>query len=320
MNTFEDRLAQVGAKGLHASDIEMIQVNLGLKCNQECVHCHVNASPHRDEMMTWPVMERIVIVARKARPRLVDLTGGSPELNKHFRRFVEALHGEGHTVQVRTNLTVLLEPDMETMPEFLKEHRIQLVGSMPCYLEENVCAQRGQGAYAKSIAALKLLNSLGYGIDSGLVLNLIYNPAGPILPPGQADLEADYRRELGERFGIGFSNLLTIANMPIGRFGGTLEEQGQLDRYMELLRDSFNPCTVEGLMCRHQLSVGWDGRLYDCDFNLALGLTVDHGAPDHIEHFDLTGLAQRRVVTGDHCFGCTAGQGSSCGGALASNT
>ncbi|MFH1312405.1 MAG: arsenosugar biosynthesis radical SAM (seleno)protein ArsS [Candidatus Eisenbacteria bacterium] len=317
MNAFEDRLARVGAEGLHASDIEVIQANLGLKCNQECVHCHVNAGPRRDEMMSWPVMERIIDVAGKVKPRLVDLTGGSPELNNHFIQFVRALRMDGHTVQVRTNLTVLLEPGLEAIPEFLKESSVQLVGSMPCYLEENVCAQRGEGAYTKSISAIKLLNALGYGVEPGLVLNLVYNPAGPVLPPDQADLEADYRRELGERFGIVFSNLLTIANMPIGRFGGMLKEQGQLDRYVELLRESFNPGTVKGLMCRHQLSIGWDGRLFDCDFNLALGLAIDHGAPDHIEHFNLPGLAQRRVVTGDHCFGCTAGQGSSCGGALA---
>jgi radical SAM/Cys-rich protein len=317
MNAFEKQLAGAGREGLHACDIETIQVNMGLKCNQACVHCHVSASPERSETMPWAVMERILDVAKTAKPKLVDLTGGSPELNSHFRRFVESLRRGGHPVQVRTNLTALLEPGLETLPQFLRENDVQLVGSMPCYLEENVCAQRGEGVYMKSITAIRLLNGLGYGAGSGPPLSLVYNPAGPLLPAGQVDLESDYRRELGNRFGIVFTNLLTIANMPIGRFGNTLKKTGQLDEYMTLLRNSFNPGTVEGLMCRHQLSVGWDGTLYDCDFNLALGLAVDHGAPDHIESFALEELAERRVVTGDHCFGCTAGQGSSCGGALA---
>lgn len=316
MNEFELKIGDLLGDGLHAADIDIIQVNLGLKCNQECIHCHVEASPRRTQIMDWPVMEQILQVARVVRPKIVDLTGGSPELNPDFRRFVQALTGDGHPVQARTNLTVLLEPGMGDLPKFFKKNRVRLVGSLPCYLEENVCSQRGEGSYAGSIEALKRLNAIGYGIDPDLQLNLVYNPMGPSLPPDQLELEADYRRELGERFGVKFTNLLTIANMPIGRFGRVLSSQGQIDEYMGLLKEAFNPETVDGLMCRHQLSIAWDGTLYDCDFNLALGLSVNHGAPDHIRGFNEQQLLNRRIVTGDHCFGCTAGSGSSCGGAL----
>ena len=317
MNDFEKRMADVSSGGLHAFDIEIIQVNVGLRCNQACVHCHLDSSPRRTEMMAWPTMELILETARSIGCRMVDLTGGSPEINPHFRRFVEALRKEDHAVQMRTNLTVLLEPGMETMPEFLRDHKVQIVASMPCYLEENVRAQRGEGVYEKSIAAIRRLNALGYGSDAGLALNLVYNPGGPFLPPEQVGLETDYRRELGERFGITFSKLLTITNMPIGRFQTALRRQGQDQKYVQLLKEAFNPQTISGLMCRHQLSIGWDGTLYDCDFNLALGLSVNHGAPDHLRRFDRSGLLTRRIVTGEHCFGCTAGCGSSCGGALA---
>jgi radical SAM/Cys-rich protein len=212
---------------------------------------------------------------------------------------------------------VLLEPGVQTVPEWFREHGIHLVASMPCYLEENVRAQRGGGVYEKSIEALRKLNALGYGIDPDLPLNLVYNPGGPFLPPDQAELEADYRRELEGRHGVVFSHLLTITNIPIGRFLTELRWRDQEGEYLRLLRDAFNPTTVEGLMCRKQISVGWDGTLFDCDFNLALGYAVDHGAPDHLRTFDLSALVNRRIVTGDHCFGCTAGHGSSCGGALA---
>ena len=266
--------------------------------------------------MEWPIMESVLEVARSVHCQLIDLTGGAPELNPHFRRFVKTLRREDHQVQVRTNLTVLQEPDMEDLPQFFREHGIQIVASMPCYLEENVCAQRGPGTYEKSIAAIRILNSLGYGSDPELSLNLVYNPGGPFLSPPQSALEEDYRRELGQRFGIVFSHLLTITNMPLGRFRNELDRRDQRESYLQLLRKSFNPQTVEGLMCRHQLSVGWDGALYDCVFNLALGLPIDHGAPDHIRCFALIELSKRRIVTGEHCFGCTAGAGSSCAGAL----
>jgi radical SAM/Cys-rich protein len=316
MNNFETQIAGITGGGLHSQKIEILQVNLGLQCNQQCVHCHLEASPQRKEMMEWPTMELVLKAAKTSSCRLIDLTGGAPEIHPHFRRFVEALRQEGHIVQVRTNLTVLDEQGMDDMPEFFKKHQVQLVASLPCYLEENVSAQRGKGVYEKSIAAIKRLNNMGYGFDTALPLNLVYNPGGPFLPPSQSALEKDYRRELGRHFNITFNRLLTIANMPLGRFRADLSRRDQEQTYLQLLRKSFNPDTLSGLMCRHQISIGWDGTLYDCDFNLALGLAVDHGAPNHIKSFRLSDLSLRRIVTGEHCFGCTAGSGSSCAGAL----
>jgi radical SAM/Cys-rich protein len=317
MNDFEKYVAGETRDGLYSVGIDTLQVNLGLQCNQQCNHCHVEASPQRTEMMNWTIMELILKAAGNVPCQRVDLTGGAPELNPYFRRFVSALRQQGHTVQVRTNLSVLLEPGMEGMPEFLRRHQVRLVASMPCYLEENVRAQRGVGTYERSVTVIKTLNGLGYGSDPELPLNLVYNPGGPFLPPPQSALEQDYRRELGERFGIRFTRLLTITNMPLGRFRKQLDQKSHKENYLRLLRNSFNPQTISGLMCRHQISVGWDGTLYDCDFNLTLGLPVNHGAPDHIRSFKCDDLWMRRVVTGDHCFGCTAGAGSSCGGALA---
>lgn len=316
MNDFEKQIGQITGGGLHSHRIEILQINLGLRCNQQCLHCHLNASPSRTEMMEWSVMELVLLAAANSGCRLVDLTGGAPELNPNFCRFIETLRKNGRPVQIRTNLTVLLEPGMEKMPEFLQKHKIRLVASLPCYLEENVSAQRGKGVYEKSITAIRQLNTLGYGKDPELPLSLVYNPGGPFLPPPQSMLEEDYRREMDLRFGITFTRLLTITNMPLGRFRAHLSHLGQERNYLTLLRESFNPDTLSGLMCRHQISIGWDGRLYDCDFNLALGLPVDHGAPDHIKSFRVADLNARRIVTGEHCFGCTAGAGSSCGGAL----
>jgi radical SAM/Cys-rich protein len=316
MNDFEKQIAEISGDGLHSLRINTLQANLGLRCNQQCAHCHLEASPNRKEMMDWATMQLVLEAAKRIRCQLIDLTGGAPELNPNFRHFVTTLRQEGHPVQVRTNLTVLLEPAMEDMPQFLREHQIRLVASMPCYLEENVCAQRGKGVYEKCIATIKRLNALGYGSNPELPLNLVYNPGGPILPPPQPALEEDYRYELGRRFGITFTHLLTITNMPLGRFRIELIRKKEEGSYLLLLRKSFNPQTVGGLMCRHQLSVGWDGTLYDCDFNLALSLPVNHGAPDHIQSFRPEDLRMRRIVTGEHCFGCTAGSGSSCGGAL----
>ncbi len=315
MNDFEAALCPVTGGGLYCTGLATMQVNVGLRCNQACAHCHLCASPERTEAMSWATMER-VIEAAAAQGAMVDLTGGSPELNPHFRRLCAALRGNGNEVQVRTNLTVLLEPGMEDLPRFFRERAIRLVASMPCYTEENVRAQRGQGVYEKSIEAIRRLNAEGYGTEPGLQLNLVYNPGGPSLPPDQPELEEDYRRELGEKSGISFTNLLTITNIPLGRFGEELRRRNRQEGYRRLLRDAFNARTVEGLMCRHQISIGWDGTLYDCDFNLALGWPVDHGAPTHIDRFDSEALSRRRIVTGEHCFGCTAGCGSSCAGAL----
>ena len=316
MNDFEKRMADVSAGGLYSLEIGTLQVNVGLRCNQACAHCHLSASPLRTEVMTWATMERALSAARRARCSLVDVTGGSPELNPQLRRFIKALHEADFAVQVRTNLTVLLEPGFETVPAFFREHGVRLVASMPCYSEANVRAQRGRGVYEKSIKVIRRLNALGYGREPDLVLNLVYNPGGAFLPSEQEALEADYRRELGKRFGIHFTRLLTITNIPLGRFKEVLRRQNAEEHYMKLLRDSYNRETVAGLMCRHQLSIGWDGTLYDCDFNLALGWPVDHGAPDHLSRFESSSLVTRRIVTGDHCFGCTAGTGSSCTGAL----
>ncbi len=315
-DAFDAHIASASGEDLTSCCIETVQVNLGLLCNMSCSHCHVEASPQRTEIMEWPTMEAILGLLDEAPCKTVDLTGGAPELNPHFRDFVKALRERDLPVQVRTNLTVLLEPGMEDLPEFFRDLGVGLIASMPCYLEENVRAQRGAGAYEGSIEILRRLNALGYGQDPSLVLSLVYNPAEAVLPPEQRELEAQYRREFESRFGIQFTNLLTITNAPLGRFGSDLRAHGREGDYLRLLRDAFNPDTIDRLMCRRQISIGWDGTLYDCDFNLALGLPVDHGAPNHISGFESDALTRRRIVTGNHCFACTAGSGSSCQGAL----
>jgi radical SAM/Cys-rich protein len=316
MNHFEEKISPIMGDGLYSQDIATLQVNVGLRCNQECGHCHVSASPLRSEVMEWPTMELILETVERVQPEVVDLTGGAPELNPNIRRFVEGLYQQGRRVHLRTNLTALMEPGIEEMPEFFRERRVQLTASLPCYLKENVQAQRGEGIYEKSVKVLRQLNSLGYGSQPDLGLNLVYNPGGAFLPSEQGRLEADYRRELDERFGIVFTRLLTITNMPIGRFWTRLRRIREDQKYLSLLKRAFNSETLDGLMCRHQISVGWDGTFYDCDFNLALGLPVNHGAPTHIASFEQYALEKRRIVTGEHCFGCTAGCGSSCKGAL----
>ena len=316
MNRFETVASAPTEEGLYADGIDTLQVNVGLVCNQACAHCHLGASPDHSEVMDWSTMEKVVELAGEVRPALVDITGGAPELNRELRRFILALTRQGHQVQVRSNLAVLAEDDNEDLLGFFREQRVKLVGSLPCYLEKNVNAQRGEGSYTRSIEAIRRLNEAGYGVDGGLQLNLVYNPGDAFLPGDQVALEDDYRRELAERFGVSFTRLHTIVNMPIGRFRQVLERKGSLDRYMDLLTDSFNLDTVPGLMCRNQISIRWDGTLYDCDFNLALDMVMNHGAPDHIDKWDMNAVASRRIVTGSHCFGCTAGSGSSCGGAL----
>ncbi len=316
MNRFEQAIRRRGQEGLDTDDIQILQANLGFLCNLQCRHCHVEGSPERKELMSGETVEQVLEALRRLPGALLDLTGGAPELNPQFRHLVTAARDDGHPVQVRTNLSVLFEPGMEDLPGFFRDHQVQLVASLPCYLEENVRAQRGTGVYQQAVEAIRTLNGLGYGTDPALSLDLVYNPGGPFLPPDQLSLEADYRRELAARFGLRFNRLLTIANMLIGRFLEDLEREGTAEGYRRLLEASFNPLTLDGVMCRHQLAVGWDGTLYDCDFNLALGIPVAYGAPDHISRFDRQPLATRRVVTREHCFGCTAGSGSSCGGAL----
>lgn len=309
----EDFLSACGGE-LAAREIETLQVNVGLRCNQACLHCHVEASPVRSECMEPEVMQQVIDAAQRMECRLVDITGGAPEMNTDFRWFITSLHEGGLAIQVRTNQTVLLEEGYEDIPELYRQLGVRLVASLPCYLEGNVRAQRGNGTFEKSIQVIQKLNSLGYGIEEGLPLDLVYNPRGPSLPPEQAGLEADYRRELLERFGIHFTNLLTITNMPIGRFFDGLAARGKVEEYMKLLREAFNPATVEQVMCRSQINVRWDGQIYDCDFNLALGLpAIGLGS---IGDLDPAAVVRRPIVTGNHCFGCTAGAGSSCGGSL----
>jgi len=314
--SFDERVRSVEGHWPHSVEIDAIQVNVGRTCNQRCVHCHLAAGPDRTEQMDWETMERVLAAARRTRCRLIDITGGAPEMNPRFRPFIRAARAAGFPAQVRTNLTVLLAPGHEELAPFMAEHGVWLVASMPCYLEENVDAQRGRGAYETSVKALQALNRLGYGIRPDLPLDLVYNPLGPVLPPSQPALEEDYRRELGRRFGIRLTHLRTITNMPIGRFLNELRRRNKDKEYLALLEAHFNPATLDGLMCRRLISIDWDGRIHDCDFNLALGMPVNHGAPSHIRDFAPEPLACRRIVTGRHCFGCTAGSGSSCSGAI----
>jgi len=316
MNDFDKKLKDVTGGFLTADRIETIQVNVGLVCNQRCRHCHVQAGPKRTELMGWPTMERIVALARKVRPKLVDITGGAPELNPNLKRFVTALRKDGQNVQVRTNLTILLEPGMEDMIRFYKDVGVKLVASLPCYEKREVDSVRGDGVFDRSIKALKLLNMAGFGKEKGLVLDLVFNPEEDFLPPETAELEKEYKQIMTRDFGISFNNVFTITNMPVGRFLSWLKTQDKDDEYMKLLKGSFNPATVGGLMCRSQIDIGYDGSVYDCDFNLGLDMMVGHGTPTDIKNFDPAKHAKRRIVTTDHCFGCTAGHGSSCGGAL----
>ena len=316
MNEFDAKIREVFPQGLRSQGIRTLQVNVGRHCNLACTHCHLECSPGRTEMMPWNIMGKILELTKQNLFELVDITGGSPELHPCFRRFLSSLRDRGQTVQVRTNLTVLMEPSVKEIIPFLREKEIQLVGSLPCYLEENVNAQRGADVYQKSIAALHILNRSGYGIEDKLPLNLVFNPGGAFLPPDQTALEDTYRQELKERFDISFNRLLVLTNMPLGRFKRNLEINGEMEAYMSMLEASFNPPTVDGLMCRHQISIDWDGTIYDCDFNLALGMAVNHSAPKKIETFDRALLDRREIATGIHCFGCTAGAGSSCAGSL----
>jgi len=317
---FDKTLAAHGHETLRALRIDTLQVNVGKLCNQTCTHCHVDAGPARTEIMTRETAEAVLAVVRRyPELRTVDITGGAPEMNPHFEYLVTLCRAMGRRVMDRCNLTVFFVRGKEHLPRFLAEHQVEVIASLPCYLKENVDQQRGKGVYDRSIAALQALNALGYGKEgTGLVLDLVYNPLGPKLPPPQADLEADYRDELAGRFGISFNRLYTITNMPINRFLEDLHRSGQYERYMDLLVTSFNPAAVDGLMCRNLISVSWDGRLYDCDFNQMLDLPVEGGLPQTIHEFDRALLARRRVVTGPHCYGCTAGAGSSCGGAISS--
>lgn len=301
--------------------IETLQVNLGYTCNQTCVHCHVNAGPNRTEQMDRGTVDLVLEVLRARSIAGLDLTGGAPELNAHFRRLVEDARGLGVTVIDRCNLTILEEPGQETLAEFLATQAVQIVASLPCYSEGNVDRQRGKGVFERSIHALQRLNELGYGEPgSGLTLNLVYNPQGPSLPPPQQKLEADYKRQLAQNFGIRFNQLLTLANQPIARFGSTLISKGQFRDYMTLLRTAHRDENLDGVMCRSLVSVDWEGYLYDCDFNQMLALPLREGgrrtSRTHLTDLLSADFADNPIAIADHCYACTAGQGSSCGGAL----
>jgi radical SAM/Cys-rich protein len=316
MNNFSQAVRQILGDELKSEAVQTVQVNLGLLCNQSCRHCHVEATPRRTEIMAWETMQSVLHLMEHLPQTRIDLTGGAPELNPFFRPFVTALCEMGHPVQVRTNLTVFFETGQADTPDFLASRGVHLVASLPCYLDDNVDNQRGRGVYKRSISALRRLNSFGYGLRRDLPLNLVYNPGGAFLPPDQLTLEETYRKELQERFGVNFTRLLTITNMPMGRFLHDLQRDGQAENYKSLLEDSFNQETLKGLMCRHQICIAWDGTLSDCDFNSALGLSLSGSLPRHIDGLEPGQLQDRTIVTGEHCFGCTAGCGSSCGGAL----
>jgi radical SAM/Cys-rich protein len=321
MNRFVDRLSRDGLSLRHTTT-EVLQINVGKLCNLTCTHCHVNAGPKRKEIMTRETVDRIIEWLARTDIPTVDLTGGAPEMIPDFRYFIERVRALPASRQIidRCNLTILVEPGFEGLAEFLAAQEVEIIASMPCYSAENVNLQRGEGVFDASIAGLQLLNRLGYGMAGGLPLHLVYNPVGPFLPGPQAELEADYKRELAAHFGIVFNKLYTITNLPIARFASYLRHNGKLDEYMELLINAFNPETIEGLMCRNTISVGWRGEVYDCDFNQQLEMQWSRHnggrSPMFLWDIDPDEVDDREIMMGDHCFGCTAGAGSSCGGAL----
>jgi len=320
MQPFAQKL-HLNGNGLKRRAVDVLQVNLGRYCNQACIHCHVEAGPTRKEMMSRETVDAVLaFLARTTIPTL-DITGGAPELHADFDYLMESAVGLGRHVMDRCNLTVIFEPGKDYLPEFFRRHRVELVCSLPCYTAEKVDQQRGKGTFDLSIRALQLFNELGYGQPgSELILNLVYNPVGPHLPPPQEQLEQDYKRILNERFGIEFNHLYCLTNMPITRYAMHLKLRGEYNRYVELLSANFNAATLDQVMCRNLISVGWDGSIYDCDFNQMLNLALTDGAGKrlHISSLTLEQVAHRAITMGDHCYACTAGAGSSCGGALVS--
>lgn len=315
---FDKKYELVGEGPLKTSRIEILQINVGKMCNQVCKHCHVDAGPDRKETMTRETMQNCLDVLSKHDIVTVDLTGGAPELNPDFKWFVDEIKKLNKHIMVRSNLTILESTGFEDYAEFMANHKVEIISSLPHYKKSFTDKQRGEGVFEKSIDAIKKLNNLGYGKKgTDLVFNLVHNPVGAFLPPLQQGLEQDYKRELFNNFGIEFNNLYTITNMPISRFLDYLIQSGNYESYMQKLVDSFNPAAAANVMCKFTLSVGWKGNLYDCDFNQMLELNLNHGAPRNIKDFDLSTLINRRIITGQHCYGCTAGAGSSCGGAIA---
>ena len=314
--SFEDKLTGNNLD-LRSTDIEILQVNVGKLCNQACKHCHVDASPTRTEIMTRGTIDECLKVLRKYKIPTLDITGGAPELIPDFRLFVTEARKTGAKIMVRHNLTVMFEKGFEDLPDFFAENEVEVVCSLPYFLQQQTDAQRGAGVFDKSVEALKKLNAVGYGIDKNLVLNLVYNPVGAFLPPEQSAIEADFRRELKSRYDIVFNNLYTITNMPIARYLDWLRRSGNETSYMQKLVNAFNPTTVEGLMCRNTLSVDWLGNLFDCDFNQMLEMPVTANVGQKIQDFSPEKFHGREIMTAAHCFGCTAGSGSSCGGTVA---
>lgn len=315
---FRERLSQVGIQTLRSNRIEILQVNVGKMCNQTCTHCHVDAGPDRQEIMTRETMRYCLKAIADSNIKTIDITGGAPEMNPHFRWFVQKVSERGCQIIVRSNLTILtVNETYQLLPEFFANQQVTIISSLPCYTEKNTDEQRGDGVFDRSIRALKMLNAVGYGqYGSDLQLHLVYNPLGTALPPSQEKLKNDYTRVLKENFGIVFNDLYCITNMPISRFLDYLRVNGKYNKYMESLLHAFNPMAIPGLMCRNMLSVGWDGSLYDCDFNQMLDLKVETLAPRHIKNFTYDRLSTRRIVVNQHCYGCTAGAGSSCGGEI----
>ena len=312
-------LEQIPFPAIRRGRLDTLQINVGYRCNQSCVHCHVGASPHRTEEMSGAVADMVLEFIERKRIATLDITGGAPELNAHFRRLVITARDRGVRVMDRCNLTIFEVEGQESLPEFLAGQQVEIVASMPCYLEDNVDRQRGKGVFDASIRGLQRLNALGYGRDdTGLVLNLVYNPQGPSLPPAQDKLEADYKRILDEKYGIAFNRLYVLANMPIQRFGSMLISKGEFDCYLGLLRHAHLDANLDGVMCRNLISVDWRGLVYDCDFNQMLDLPLTRGANQRVHLSELLDddIVGNPIRVAGHCFGCTAGQGSSCGGAL----
>jgi len=315
--SFAEKLTAQGLN-LRSEKVEILQVNVGKLCNQACKHCHVDASPKRTEIISRETIEVCLDVLRKNKIPTLDITGGAPEMIPDFRYFVVEAAKMGARVIVRHNLTVMFETGQMDLPEFFAANEVEVVSSLPYFMQAQTDAQRGAGVFNKSIEALKKLNAVGYGIEgSGLILNLVYNPVGAYLPPAQSQIEADFRRELLNRYNLHFNNLFTITNMPVARYLDYLRRSGNEEKYVRKLLGAFNPATIESLMCRNQISVDWRGRLFDCDFNQMLELNVSQELPQTIFDFDLEKFHNRPIITANHCFGCTAGSGSSCGGAVA---
>lgn len=318
--SFNDRLEGLGKTSLKPTGIDIFQVNMGKMCNQVCKHCHVDAGPDRKEIMTRETMQLCLDALDKSDISTVDLTGGAPEMNPDFRWFVEELSKRGKHIIVRCNLTIILaNKKYHDLPEFYKKHKVEVVSSLPHFSARRTDAQRGDGVFEKSIEALKMLNAVGYGLpDSDLKLNLVYNPSGAFLPADQRGLEADFKRKLKDGFDIEFHELYAITNLPISRFLDYLVASENYEEYMQKLIDAFNPTAVDGVMCRNTISISWNGYLFDCDFNQMLDLKLNHGAPNHIRDFNVDLLTKREITLNNHCYGCTAGAGSSCGGTVVS--